>query len=119
MAIVADLLAKPGVVAAGEYTYKAEPLSYEGQLDPEAAQLLAVMGHATTLGTQMEGDMLRAIDPDSKLLPVRGWILRGPQYALCVMANVYCLVDSRKKDSLNRVVAHMRQALRDASMELV
>lgn len=118
MAIVTELLAKPGVIAAGEYTYKAELNTYSGDLSDEQALMLSIMGHATTKGTTMQADMLAEIDPDSGLLPVRGWLVRGDRYTLCVVANVFCLLDNGKS-SINGILRLMRTSLADASLDLV
>ncbi len=118
MAIVSELLAKPGVIAAGEYTYKAELNTYSGDLSEEQARMLSIMGHATTKGATMQADILGDIDPNSGLLPVRGWLVRGERYTLCVVANVYCLLENGKS-SINSILSLMRKSLADASLDLV
>ena len=118
MTIVAELLAKPGVIAAGEYTYKADISAYKGPISEHHARMLAVMCHATTKAATMEGEMLKALNPRIRIDPARGWILRGPERTLCVMADVFCVIDNAQA-SLNKILGDMSQALADEDMDAV
>lgn len=118
MTVVADLMGKPGVIAAGEYTYKQELSYYEGKLSAEQANMLAIMCYSTTKGVAMEGDMLVNLNPQGGIQPLRGWVMRGPERTLCVMANVFCLIDNQTA-SLNQILSFMRQALASETLELV
>ena len=78
MGIVSDLLARPGVIAAGEYAYRGDRFSYRGALSKEHARVASIMCRATTMGANMGGAMLDALRPGSGLHPPRGWVVRGP-----------------------------------------
>lgn len=118
MSIVTDLLARPGVIAAGEYAYRGDRFSYRGALSEEHARMASIMCRATTMGANMEGAMLESLRPGSGLHPPRGWVVRGPGHTVCVMANVFCLLDNTQ-GSVNDIVGFMRQALGDATHDLI
>lgn len=110
MSIVTDLLAKPGVIAVGEYAYRGDRFSYRGALTEEHARMASIMCRATTMSVNMEGAMLEALQPGSGLHPPRGWVVRGPKHTVCVVANVFCLVENAQ-GSINDIAGFMRQAL--------
>ena len=115
MSIIAELAATPGVIAAGEYSYRGDRFSYEGKLDEEKARMASIMCRATTMSTHMQSDIL-CTNIDSKDCPFNeshGWIVRGPQFSVCVMANVFCFV-ANQPGVLNRIFAQMRGKLMDA-----
>lgn len=118
MSIVSDLLARPGVVAAGEYAYRGDRFSYRGALTEEHARMASIMCRATTMGVNMEGRMLEAFQPRSGLQPPRGWVVHGPDYTVCVMANVFCMLDNAQC-SINDIVGFMRQAMAKAPSGLI
>ncbi|MDQ2694448.1 MAG: DUF2173 family protein [Pseudomonadota bacterium] len=118
MSIVSDLMAKPGVIAAGEYAYRGDRFSYKGELPEEYARMVSIMCRATTMGMVMEGGILEGLCSRCGVLPVRGWVVRGPQYTVCVVANVFCFVDNRQS-SINAIVALLRKALANVEMNLV
>jgi roadblock/LC7 domain-containing protein len=118
MSIVTDLLARPGVIAAGEYAYRGDRFSYRGALSEEHARMASIMCRATTLGANMQGAMFESLRPGSGLHPPRGWLVRGPQRTVCVMANVFCLMDNTQV-ALNDIVELMRQALAGSSASLI
>jgi roadblock/LC7 domain-containing protein len=118
MSIVTELLARPGVIAAGEYAYRGDRFSYRGALTEELARLASIMCRATTLATSMQGEMLAAFRPHGGIQPVRGWLVRGPKNTVCVMVNVFCFLDN-DTSSLNAILHFMRQALANANMDLV
>jgi roadblock/LC7 domain-containing protein len=118
MSIVAELLTKPGVIVAGEYAYRGDRFFYKGALKEKHARMASVMCRATTMSTHMEGDMIAAFCPQSGIQPVRGWVMSGPEHTVCVVANVFCLIDN-KKGSLNTIIGFMRQALANVPMDLV
>ncbi|MBK8183007.1 MAG: DUF2173 family protein [Candidatus Competibacteraceae bacterium] len=118
MSIVTDLLAKPGVVAAGEYAYRGDRFSYRGALSEEHARKASIMCRATTMSVNMEASMLEALEPLSGLPPPRGWLVHGPDYSVCVIANVFCLIDN-SKGSINDLVGFMRQALAHVPSDMI
>lgn len=118
MGTITQLLAKPGVIAAGEYAYRGDRFSYKGALTEEHARMASIMCRATTMGVNMEGQMLEAFHSQNGLRPPRGWMVHGPDYTVCVIANVFCLLDNARA-SINDIVEFMRQALADVPSDLV
>ncbi len=118
MSIVTDLLAKPGVIAAGEYAYRGDRFSYRGALSEDHARMASIMCRATTMSVNMGGSMLESFQPRSGLHPPRGWMVHGPDYTVCVIANVFCLLDN-SKGSINDLVGFMRQVLANVPSDLV
>ncbi len=118
MSAVAELMTLPGVIAAGEYAYRGDRFTYEGKLDDEMARLASIMCRATTMGVHMEGDMLGSFCADCGLTPARGWAITGPKFSVCVLANVFCFLDSAD-GSLNDVLRVMQAELADAPLEMI
>ena len=118
MSIVAELLTKPGVIAAGQYAYRGDRFSYKGRLSEDHARLLSIVCRATTMSTHMASDMLTGLQPDCRLHPTRGWMLRGPERSLCVLANTFCLLDTAQS-SPKEILGLMRRALAAESMDLI
>lgn len=114
MSVYADLVLMDGVIAAGEYSYRGDRYHYKGQLSEEMARMASIMCRATTMSTHMQADIL-CTNFDSQDCPFEeshGWIVRGPQFSVCVMANVFCFV-ANQPQLLNRVFAQMRDRLMD------
>lgn len=118
MNIVADLMSQPGVIAAGQYTYRGDRFSYRGDLSPEQARMASIMCRTTTLATAMGGRMLAALYPQCAVQPTRGWAVRGAEHTLCVAANYFCFINNRE-GSLNKILGLMGQALADEPMDRV
>lgn len=118
MSIVADLMSRPGVLAAGEYAFRGDRFSYRGALNEEHARMASIMCRATTMGVVMEGRMADNAKPGSRLARTRGWAVRCPEYTVCVVANVFCFA-SNAPGVVDGVLALMRKTLADTDMELV
>ena len=117
MSLVADLAAKPGVIAAGEYSYRGDRFSFKGELDSETARLASIMCRATTMSATMAARTAAELS-DTGLAPFRGWIMRGAKLTLCVVANVFCMLDNESA-SVNAVMADMQSQIGDAQDEMV
>lgn len=72
MNILTDLAATPGVIAAGEYSYRGDRFTYEGQLDEEKARMASIMCRATTMAVHMQTDILKTLEADCGCAPARG-----------------------------------------------
>ena len=118
MSIVADLMAQPGVITAGQYAYRGDRFSYKGALTEQYARMASIMCRATTMSTSMEGEMIAAFRPRCGIHPVRGWLVRGPERTVCVMANVFCFIDNNK-GSVNKILGFMQEALANATPDLI
>lgn len=115
MSVFADLSLMEGVIAAGEYAWRGDRYNYKGQLTDEMARMASIMCRATTLSTHMQSDIL-CTNINSKDCPFNeshGWIVRGPNFSVCVMANIFCFVENQP-GVLNKVFARMRNKLMDA-----
>jgi roadblock/LC7 domain-containing protein len=118
MGIANDLLAKPGVIAVGEYAYRGDRFSYRGALTEEYARMASIMCRATTMGANMEGAMFEALRSGSGLHPPRGWLVHGPAHTVCVIANVFCLLDNTRA-SINDIVKFMYQGLANVPADII
>jgi len=43
MRIISQLMAVPGVIAAGEYSFRGDRYTYEGHLTPETARMASIL----------------------------------------------------------------------------
>jgi len=118
MSLLADLAATPGVIAAGEYSYRGDRFTYKGHLDDETARMASIMCRATTMGVHMETAMMNKLHDCCGVAPARGWAVKGPQFTVCVVANVFCFLDNRGA-SLNQVLGMMQERLAGVSDELI
>ncbi|HKK04815.1 MAG TPA: DUF2173 family protein [Gammaproteobacteria bacterium] len=106
MNIISELAMTPGVIVAGEYSYRGDRFSYEGNLDQEMARLASIMCRATTMGVHMQTDIMASFSEKCGCSPARGWVVKGTKYTVCVLANVFCFIDNTST-SLNEVVKLM------------
>ena len=118
MSITSQLMALPGVMAAGEYSYRGDRYSYEGQMDSEMARMASVMCRATSLGVHMECNILGSVCGDCGLTPGKGWAVRGAHYTVCVMSNVFCFIDN-ESGSLNDTLHLMLEQVSSESDAMV
>lgn len=118
MSIVNELAAMPGVIAAGEYSYRGDRFSYEGQLDEEKARMASIMCRATTMAVHMQTDMMKSLNTDCGCAPSQGWIVKGSNFSVCAIANIFCFIDSSSA-SLNEIVNLMRERIPNQEGQLV
>jgi len=115
VSLIDTLCALPGVEAAGEYSYRGDRFVHVGRLPDELARKASIMCRATSMGVRMEADLLDGFcAEDCGLMPTRGWIVRGPEYSVCVLSNVFCFVRN-DAGTVNEVVRTMREALDPAA----
>jgi roadblock/LC7 domain-containing protein len=118
MTLAAELVNEPGVIAAGEYSYRGDRFTYRGQINDEMAKMASIMCRATTMSEHMQVGMLEEHCPECGSSPPQGWIVRGPAFTVCNIANVFCFIDNQQ-GSMNAIVALMRKRLEGASHDLV
>ena len=116
--LAAELVNQPGVIAAGEYSYRGDRFSYKGQMDDEMARMATIMCRATTMSEHMQVGMLESFCPSCGSSPPQGWIVRGPAFTVCNVANVFAFLQNGTA-SLNDIMALMRRRLADADHDLV
>lgn len=118
MSVLLELSGQPGFIAAGEYSYRGDRFSFKGQLTDEMAKMASIMCRATTMSEHMQSGMLESFCPECGVQPPKGWVVRGPNFTVCNMANVFCFLDN-SKSSINDIMALMNRHLGDASHELI
>ena len=118
MSVLLELSGQPGFIAAGEYSYRGDRFSFKGQLTDDMAKMASIMCRATTMSEHMQCGMLESFCPECGVMPPRGWIVRGPSFTVCNMANVFCFLDN-SKSSVNDVLAVMKRYRGNASDELI
>jgi roadblock/LC7 domain-containing protein len=118
MSILSELADLPGVICAGEYSYRGDRFSYKGHMNDEQARQASIMCRATTMSVHMQSGILSNFCDNCGLFPNKGWVVKGPQFTVCVVANVFCFINE-SEGSLNQVFTIMRKKLFDISDELV
>lgn len=116
--LAAELVNQPGVIAAGEYSYRGDRFSYKGEMNDEMARMAAIMCRATTMSEHMQVAMLEEHCPNCGSSPPQGWIVKGPVFTVCNVANVFAFLQNDTA-SLNDIMALMQKRLADASHDLV
>ena len=118
MSIIDELAGIPGVIAAGEYSYRGDRFSYQGHLDEEKARMASIMCRASTMAVHMQTDMMKSLSADCGCAPARGWAVRGAGFSVCVIANIFCFIDNNTA-SLNEVMNYMYENVPDQEAQLV
>ncbi len=108
MNILSELVRHPGVLAAGEYSYRGDRFSCEGQLTDEMARMASIMCRATTMAVHMQADMVKNLGYDCGCTPARGWMVHGQNFAVCTIANVFCFIDTANAN-LGEIMNLMRE----------
>lgn len=106
MSLILNLSKLPGVIAAGEYSYRGDRFSFEGKLTDELARMASIMCRATTMATHMQVDMMKSLGSDCGCAPARGWMVHGEKFSVCVVGNIFCFVDSTTV-KLNELMAQL------------
>jgi len=118
MSIVPELAAMDGVIAAGEYSYRGDRFTCEGQLTEDMARMASIMCRATSLAVHMQMDMVKNLGYDCGFTPSKGWMVNGDQFSVCVIANHFCFLQNDSV-SLNAVMSFMRDNVPGQDAQLV
>ena len=118
MHIVKQLMAIPGVMAAGEFAYRGDRFSYEGALTDEFARMASILCRANTLNVNMQSEIFDSFAENCGCRPVQGWITRGQKITVCVVSNYFCFIDNRA-ELLNDVMTIMRAKVGDIHDDLL
>ena len=116
--ILSELAGLPGVICAGEYSYRGDRFTYKGQMNDEMARQASIMCRATTMSVHMQSGILDHFCEQCGLSPNKGWVVKGPVLTVIVMANVFCFLNE-KEGSLKQILAAMKEQLFDIGDELV
>ena len=126
MSLVSDLMGLPGVVAAGDFAYRGDQYyRHEGKLSASETHLISTLCRANSAAVRMEGDMLamfsKVCQPGAGgcgFEPSLGWVVHGTSRSICVMSNVYCVLDN-ERGSLTQVLGKLRERLAKAPNVLI
>jgi roadblock/LC7 domain-containing protein len=118
MSIVPELAAMDGVIAAGEYSYRGDRFTCEGQMTDEMARMASIMCRATTMAVHMQMDMVKNLGYNCGCTPAQGWVVNGEQFSVCVIANHFCFIQN-DQTSLNTIVSYMREKVPDQEKQMV
>jgi roadblock/LC7 domain-containing protein len=118
MSLIQELANQTGVLAAGEYAFRGDRFSYSGKLDEEQARMASIMCRATTMAVHMQVDMMKSLGNDCGCAPARGWVVKGEQFSVCVIGNVFCFLDNSAA-SLNEVMRFMLEKVSNQTGELI
>lgn len=116
--LATELANQPGVIAAGEYSYRGDRFSFKGQINDEMARMASIMCRATTMSEHMQVEMLEHFCPNCGGTPPKGWIVRGPAFTVCNVANAFAFLNNEAA-SLNDIMALMQKRLADAKHDLI
>ena len=118
MHIVKQLMAIPGVIAAGEYAYRGDRFSYEGALTDEFARMASILSRANTLSVNMQFEIFDSFAENMGCRPVQGWIVRGDKVTVCAVGNYFSFIENRD-ELLNDVMTIMRAKVGDVQDDLL
>lgn len=118
MHIVKQLMAIPGVIAAGEYAYRGDRYSYQGALTDEFARMASILCRANTLSVNMQADIFDSFAENRGFRPVQGWIMRGEKMTICAIGNYFSFIENRE-ELLNDVMTIMRAKVGDVQEDLL
>lgn len=112
MRIISQLMKIPGVIAAGEYAYRGDRYSFEGNLTPELARMASILCRANTLSVHMQSEIFSSFAEKCGCKPVQGWIVHGKGMSVCVVGNIFCFCQNTP-GLLNDVMTIMRAKVGD------
>lgn len=118
MHIVKQLMAIPGVIAAGEFAYRGDRYTYEGALTNEFARMVSILCRANTLSVNMQSEIFDSFVENCGCRPIQGWVTRGDHITVCVVGNYFCFLESRT-GLLNDVLTIMRAKVGDINEDLL
>ena len=118
MSIYSELARLPGVLAAGEYSYRGDRYHYEGEMGDEQARMASIMCRSTTLAVHMQANMMKALNAECGCAPAQGWMVRGAMFSVCVFGNIFCFVDNANA-SINDVMRFLKENVGEQTGERV
>lgn len=118
MHIVKQLMAIPGVIAAGEFAYRGDRFSYEGALTAEFARMASILCRSNTMSVNMQSEIFDSFAENCGFRPAQGWIVRGAQATVCNIGNYFAFIENRP-ELLNDVMTIMRAKVGDIGDDLL
>ena len=109
--MIKRLMALDGVMAVCHF--RDDGMLVEGYGMPQTEQLagLAKFAHDYKRMVQGNADQLAMFTQVNGWTPPGGWVVRGPDMAVCSVGNMVCVVDNNNS-SLNEVMQHLAEAAR-------
>lgn len=105
-------MAIPGVIAAGEYAYRGDRYSFEGNLTSELARMASILCRSNTLSIHMQSEIFSSFAENCGCKPVQGWMVRGSEMSVCVVGNIFCFCRNQP-GLLNDVMTILRAKVGD------
>lgn len=118
MSLLSELMTKPGVIAAGEFSYHGDYYRHEGRLTEEQARWASILARAHNMGVHMQATMLQTVSPVQGFAPLRGWLVRGSGYTVCGMAYVFCFLDN-EAGRIDEIMGLLHERLADEPSEMI
>lgn len=118
MHIIKQLMAIPGVISAGEFTFRGDRFSYEGALTVEFARMASILCRSNTVSVNMQSEIFDSFSENCGCRPVQGWIVRGADFTVCNIGNYFAFIDNRP-ELLDDVMTIMRAKIGDVGDDLL
>ncbi len=118
MSVYSVIARLPGVLAAGEYSYRGDRYSYDGEMTDEMAKMASIMCRSTSLVVHMQVNMMKNLGTDCGCSPSRGWVVNGTDYTVCVIGNNFCFLNNGES-SLNQVMSMLLEHVDDKNDEKI
>jgi len=118
MSLYSAIARLPGVLAAGEYSYRGDRYSFDGDMTDDMAKMASIMCRSTSLAIHMQVNMMKSLGSDCGCSPSRGWVVNGKDFTVCVIGNNFCFL---KNDgvSLNQVMSMLLENVSDQDDEKI
>ena len=118
MHVVKQLMAIPGVIAAGKYAYRGDQFFSQGALTDEFARLASIMCRENTLAVNMQAEIFDSFAENCGGRPVQGWIVYGANVTVCNVGDHFAFIENRE-GLLNDVMTIMRAKVGDIGEDLM
>ncbi|MGO9444894.1 MAG: DUF2173 family protein [Thiobacillaceae bacterium] len=118
MHIIKQLMAIPGVIAAGEFAYRGDRFSYEGALTSEFARMASILCRSNTMSVHMQSEIFNSFAENCGCRPAQGWIVRGVNVTVCSIGNYFAFIENRP-ELLNDVMTILRAKVGDLGDDLL
>ncbi|MGA7180069.1 MAG: DUF2173 family protein [Thiobacillaceae bacterium] len=118
MHVIKQLMAIPGVIAAGEFAYRGDRFSYEGALTSEFARMASILCRSNTVSVHMQSEIFNSFAENCGCRPAQGWIVRGGNVSVCNIGNYFAFIENRP-ELLNDVMTIMRAKVGDIGDDLL
>jgi roadblock/LC7 domain-containing protein len=114
MSVYSAIAQMPGVLAAGEYSYRGDRYSFVGDMTDEMAKMASIMCRSTSLAVHMQVNMMKTLGTDCGCSPSRGWVVNGKDFTVCVIGNHFCFLKNNES-SLNQIMSMLIEQVGEQS----